>query len=267
MRVGVKGFCLSVLAVAFGACAGELSERERVDARIQYDLGVEQLSKSDLTGALQSFTRSESLDPSFPDLHNAIGLVYFAMKRYDDAEKHFKQALELKPKWSEAHNNMGIVLSTKGEYDRAVEHFKIALNDVLYDSPSHAEGNMGYALYRKGDRVAAIKHIKNATLVNPQFCRGFLWLGEIHQEGNELREAERYLDRFIERCVLDSNLKVSIDAYSKSEAYMRLGQVTLAAGNSQRSRSAFQQCMSIGRDTPWYEVCDDAVRKLPAVTQ
>jgi type IV pilus assembly protein PilF len=255
---------LAVLLLSLSACAAEITEKDRVDARIQYDLGVDHLSKGNVPGALQAFTSSERLDPSFPDLHSGLGLVYIGINRYDDAEKHFKIALELKPQYSDVRNNLGLLYTIQGKYDEAIEQFRLALQDVLYATPSHAEGNMGYAYYKKGDRVKAIKHLKNATLVNPKFCRGYLWLGEIYQSGNELKDAERYLDRFIERCLLDQNTKAAVDAASASEVYMRLAQVTLAAGNAPRARSAFQQCMDAGRDTPHYDICDEGLKSLPA---
>ena len=254
---------IPLVLMSFAACAAEISEKERVDARIQYDLGVDHLSKGNVPGALQAFMSSERLDPDFPDLHSGLGLVYISINRLDDAERHFKRALELKPAYSDVRNNLGLVYLIRGEWDKAIEQFKIALQDVLYATPSHAEGNMGYAYYKRGDRAKALKHLKNATLVNPKFCRGYLWLGEIYQEASELKDAERYLDRFIERCVLDPNLKSMVDAAAQSEVYLRLAQVTLAAGNAPRARSAFKSCIDAGRDTPHYDMCDEGLKQLP----
>jgi type IV pilus assembly protein PilF len=262
-RLAWARFLASFCLLFFFACAAEVTEKDRVDARIQYDVGVEQLSKGNIAQALTAFNVSESLDASFADAQNALGLTNYALRRYDEARKHYERALELRPGWSEAHNNMGTLLMMQGDFDKAIPHFKSALRDVLYDSPSHAEGNMGYAYFKKGDRVLGIKHIKNATLVNPKFCRGYLWLGEIYQGGQEMRDAERYLDRFVERCVLDPNMKSGIDAASKSEAYMRLGQVTLATGQGGRARVAFRACMDAGEDTPSYDACARSLQDLP----
>jgi type IV pilus biogenesis/stability protein PilW len=256
-----KWACLWFFA---SACAAEISEKDRADARIQYDVGVDALGKGNVPGALQAFQASERLDPSFPDLHSGLGLVYISIGRYPDAERHFNRALELKPQYSDVRNNLGLLYSIQGKYDQAIEQFQLALQDVLYATPSHAEGNMGYAYYKKGDRMKAIKHLKNATLVNPKFCRGYLWLGEIYQASNELKDAERYLDRFVERCLLDPNLKSLVDAAAQSEAYLRLAEVTLAAGNAPRARSAYQACVAAGRDTPHYDACDEGLKKLPA---
>jgi tetratricopeptide (TPR) repeat protein len=190
--------------------------------------------------------------------------VYISIRRYDDAERHFRIALELKPGYSDARNNLGMLYLIQEKWDKAIDEFRVALQDVLYATPSHAEGNMGYAYYRKGDKTKAIRHLKNATLVNPKFCRGYMWLGEIFQASAELKDAERYLDRFVERCLLDPNLKASIDASATSEVYMRLGQVTLAKGDAPRARSAFKSCVDAGRDTPHYDYCDESMKKLPA---
>lgn len=249
-----------IVLLALSACAGEISERDRVNARIQYDVGVEHLSKGNLSGALHAFLQSEQLDTSFADLHNALGLVYMSLGKYEEAAASFAKTLELKPTWSDVHNNLGTVLLMKGQYDRAIKEFRVALADVLYATPSHAEGNMGYAFFKKGDQIQGIKHIKNATLVNPKFCRGYMWLGEIYQVSGELRDAERYLDRFIERCLLDPNIKATVDAAATSEVYMRLGQVVMATGNTARAKLAFQACVDAGKDTPFFDDCDRGLR-------
>jgi len=248
-------FLASLCLLGSAACAAEVSEKDRVDSRIQYDVGVEQLTRGNFSGALQAFSISERLDGEFAEAHNALGLVNYAMNRPDEARNHYGRALVLRPTWSEVHNNYGILLLSNGDYDGAIKHFKTALKDVLYDSPSHAEGNMGYAYFKKGDRTAALKYIKNATLVNPKFCRGYLWLGEIYQASKELRDAERYLDRFVERCLLDANLKNTIDAAAKSEVYMRLGQVTQDQGQLGRAQASYQACIDAGRDTPSFDAC------------
>src|SRR5205814_1477188 len=96
-----------LLLVFVSACAAEVTEKDRIDARLQYDMGVEQLAKGNTQQALGALATSERLDGAFPDLHNALGLVYASMGRYDDSEKHFLRALELKPDYSDVHNNLG----------------------------------------------------------------------------------------------------------------------------------------------------------------
>lgn len=261
-RLSLSARVLSLVVLSFAACAHEASQQELQSARINYDVGVDHLSKGQLAPALSALMNSEKLDPSFPDLHNALGIVYMALGKLDDAERYMRKAIELKPTWSEAHNNLGTVLLQKEQYDAAAVEFKYALADVLYPTPSHAEGNLGWAMYKKGERITGIKHIKNATLVNPKFCRGYLWLGQIYQENSEWKDAERYLDRFVERCLLDNQIKVQVDANIASEAYMRLGQIETAAGNAPRAKVAFESCMKVGQDTPYYETCDKSFQQF-----
>ncbi len=240
----------------------QASEKEKASARIQYDLGVDNFSKGNVTGALAAFEQAERSDAQFADLQSAMGLVYLALGKYPDAEKHLKQALLIKTGWSEAHNNLGNVYLAEKRYDEAIAEFELALGDVLYPTPSLAEGNMGYAMYKKGDKDTGVKHIKNATLVNPKFCRGYMWLGEIFQSDNEWREAEKYLDRFVERCVLDASVKNMVDAETSAEVYYRLGQVEEGSGNLPRARSAFDTCKQAGNETPFYEACERALKKI-----
>lgn len=250
------------LGASLISCAHEVSQQDLQSARINYDAGVDYLSKGQMTPALSALLNSEKLDPSFPDLHNALGITYMAIGKLDEAEQHLRKAIELKPGWSEARNNLGTVLMQRKNYEGAIVEFKAALSDVLYPTPSHAEGNLGWALYMRGERTAGLKHIKNATLVNPKFCRGYLWLGQIYQEGQEWRDAERYLDRFVERCLLDNQIRTQVDASIASEAYMRLGQVEVASGNKPRAKVAFESCVRAGEDTPYFDTCDKQLRTI-----
>lgn len=245
-------------------CAGavEISEKDRSAARIQYDLGVDDFNKGNVPAALAALSSGEKLDPTFADAQNALGLVFLALEKYDDAIVHFKRALELKPNWSEARNNLGTVYMVQKKYDLAIEQFKAAFGDVLYQTPFLAEGNLGYALYKKGDHEMGIKHIKNATLIDAKFCRGYMWLGEIYQQEGNWREAERALDHFVDHCVLDASVKGQVDATSQMEVYMRLGQIEASSGNLGRARAAFGSCLKLGQDLPYFDTCERGLKTM-----
>jgi len=246
------------------ACAGvvEVSEKDRSAARIQYDLGVDNFNKGNVPGALAALSQGEKLDPNFADAQNALGLVYLALDKKVESIAHFKRALELKPNWSEARNNLGTVYMSQKNYDPAIEEFKTAFGDVLYPTPYLAEGNLGYAMFKKGDADMGIKHLKNATVINPKFCRGYMWLGEIFQQQGNWRESERYLDRFIDHCVLDASVKGQVDPTSQMEVYMRLGQIEASSGNIGRSHAAFASCLRLGQDLPYFESCERGLKQL-----
>lgn len=255
---------LYMAVVVLAGCAGtvEISEKDRSAARIQYDLGVDNFNKGNVPGALAALSQGEKLDPTFADAHNALGLVYLALGKYEESIGQFKRALELKPNWSEARNNLGTVFMVQKKYDLAIEQFKAAFGDVLYSTPFLAEGNLGYALYKKGDHEMGIKHIKNATLIDAKFCRGYMWLGEIYQQENNWRESERALDHFIDHCVLDASVKGQVDATSQMEVYMRLGQIEASSGNIGRSRAGFESCLRLGQDLPYYEACERGLKQI-----
>ena len=75
----VKALCLCALA----ACVAQASEKEKASARIQYDLGVDNFSKGNITGALAAFEQAERNDAQFADLQSALGLVYLNARFYD----------------------------------------------------------------------------------------------------------------------------------------------------------------------------------------
>jgi Flp pilus assembly protein TadD len=48
------------------------------------------------------------------DAHNALGVVYAMVGRYDDAVVELKAAIELKPGRAYLHSNLGYALMLKG---------------------------------------------------------------------------------------------------------------------------------------------------------
>jgi tetratricopeptide (TPR) repeat protein len=64
---------------------------------------------------------------------NALGEVFFAEKRYSDAEKMFRRAIRMGakagggPHYATALNNLGAVYHVRGQTDRAYEYYEKAL--------------------------------------------------------------------------------------------------------------------------------------------
>lgn len=71
--------------------------------------------------ALESAVRRQ---PSFPDLHNLLGLALSLAGEPLRAESHLQKALELNPKYAEAHLNLAILLFERNAYSTARDHLR-----------------------------------------------------------------------------------------------------------------------------------------------
>ncbi|MEK7111887.1 MAG: tetratricopeptide repeat protein, partial [Patescibacteria group bacterium] len=87
--------------------------------------------------AIQSFNQSIALDPTNPNLRIALGGVYYALGRYDEAIRVFELAVLSKPDLANAHYNLAVAYREKGEIEKAIEQMKLVLSLVEKDSSDY----------------------------------------------------------------------------------------------------------------------------------
>ena len=75
------------------------------------------------TVALEKAKRRE---PDKASIREALGIAYFRIRRYDEAEAEFRTALELSPVNDYAHYALGRCLEMQGRQAEANGHYKLA---------------------------------------------------------------------------------------------------------------------------------------------
>ncbi len=221
------------LAAALLGCAGHrgVTAKQRDQAAIQYDLGVEALRACDARTALEHFQQSVRTDPGLDLAHAALGLTYHVS--FADPLKaiaHYKRALELRPKSPEVNCNLANVYLDLGRYEEAISLYEKALEDILYKTPFIAENNLGWCHYKRGDVEKGVDHIRTAIIANPRFCLGYRNLGLIYAEqGDHARAAENFA-LYAKHCP------------DSPDAQFRLGVALLKVGDRAGARQAFARC-------------------------
>jgi Flp pilus assembly protein TadD len=75
------------------------------------------------TVALEKAKRRE---PEKTSIREALGIAYFRIRRFAEAEKEFRDILELRPVDHYAHFALGRCLEKQGRADEAVGHYRLA---------------------------------------------------------------------------------------------------------------------------------------------
>ena len=88
--------------------------------------------------AIQTYTQAVALDPTNPNLRIALGGVYYALGRYDDAVDAFKLAVLVKPDLANAHYNLAVAYREKKNFDAAITEMNSVLALVDKDSSDYA---------------------------------------------------------------------------------------------------------------------------------
>ncbi len=222
-------------------------------ARIRYDLGVQAANEGKIQEAVKALREAIKKDPSFPDAHNAIALLYHvSLGRPDLAEPEYKKALDLKPDYAEAANNYCALLLDLKRWKEAETYCRKALSNVLYPTPHLARGNLAMALYHQGRTDEAITELKAALLTQPKFCVGYRSLGRIYDETGETAKALDAFEHFVKACP------------DRAEAHFLLGQVRLKTGDVTGAKTAFERCSTLAGTDPVGEQCRRARGALEA---
>ena len=94
-----------------------------------YDLfqqGRKHLKKGMPAQATVSLEKAKAREPDKASIREALGIAYFRIQRYEEAESEFRAMLEISPADDYAHYGLARALEKLGRRDEARGHMKLA---------------------------------------------------------------------------------------------------------------------------------------------
>ena len=91
-----------------------------------YQLGRARLREGMAAQATVPLEKARRLEPDKASIREALGIAYFRIKRYSEAETEFRKMLELAPVDDYAHYALGRCLEKQGREHEANGHYKLA---------------------------------------------------------------------------------------------------------------------------------------------
>jgi Flp pilus assembly protein TadD len=94
-----------------------------------YDLfqqGRRHLRKGMAAQATVPLEKAKRLEPGKASIREALGIAYFRIQRFAEAEVEFRAVLELAPADDYAHYALGRCLEQQGRHQEANGHYKLA---------------------------------------------------------------------------------------------------------------------------------------------
>ena len=94
-----------------------------------YDLfqqGRAHLRKGMAAQATVALEKAKRREPNKTSIREALGIAYFRIRRWEEAEAEFRAVLELSPADDYAHYALGRVLEKQGREAEANGHYKLA---------------------------------------------------------------------------------------------------------------------------------------------
>ena len=225
------------------SCATSVSEKNRKNSEVFYELGVETLAKSRLEESFRHFKKSVEENPRNHWGHYGLGIIYQANNDYDHAIESYLQAIQLQKNFSEAKNNLGICYMAKGQHNEAIKIFQDVLNDPFYKTPAHAYGNLGLSYYQQQDYQKAVHYTKTALKIQPQFCLGYKNLALIFEAQKEYLLAINYLRQFLSICYESKVLSQYVTSQTLSEIYHSLAKDYLLLHQTDKAIQSLESCI------------------------
>jgi tetratricopeptide (TPR) repeat protein len=94
-----------------------------------YDLfkqGREHMAAGMNAQATVALEKAKRREPEKTSIREALGIAYFRIRRFAEAEQEFRDILELQPVDHYAHFALGRCLEKQGRPQEAVSHYKMA---------------------------------------------------------------------------------------------------------------------------------------------
>jgi Flp pilus assembly protein TadD len=96
------------------------------DAYDNFQEGRRRLKKNMPAQATVALEKAKRLEPQKASIREALGIAYFRLARWQEAEAEFRAVLELSPTDDYAHYALGRVLEKQGREAEANTHYKLA---------------------------------------------------------------------------------------------------------------------------------------------
>lgn len=133
-------------------------------AQIHYNIGVCFYRLNQFDKAVTEFERAVEFNPNYEKAFYALGMAMSDLKKFDEAEKAFRQSLKLSNN-GETWFDLAIVLFEMKKFDESAESFQ---NAIRFGSESigASHNNLGVVYALKGDFLKAENELLLARKLN-----------------------------------------------------------------------------------------------------
>lgn len=126
--------------------------------------------------SVSAFIRAVQLKPGSAILRNNLGFELLYLQRWDEAERHLREAGRLDAKLSQAHINLGLLLGRTQRPDQAVEAFRTVLPEA------DAYYNLGLLQRAQGQYGQALATFRRVLAINPKFTAAQRQLTQVERK-------------------------------------------------------------------------------------
>ena len=147
---------------------------------VEYIKNIANLSDA----AIKESNTAVSLDSTYYQAYNAMGVANLKLGNKNDAQTLFKTALKNNPNFAPAYDNLGNVAMLDGDLDQAEKYYLQAIKCNSHNPTSMY--HMGQVEARRGDYTKALTWLNHSLHINPNSSPGWNLQGELYlKQGNQ----------------------------------------------------------------------------------
>jgi len=150
-------------------------------------IGMALYDEGDLKQAIEYFQKALQLKPDSPSAHNNLGFALQKQGKLNEAATHFTQAVQIDPDFVLARNNLANALVLQDRLDEALDQFHAILR--LEPDSAYAHDGLGIVLQKQGKLTEAIVHFTKAVQIMPNSSQAHLDLGSTLLEKGSVSQA------------------------------------------------------------------------------
>lgn len=139
---------------------------EKTEDFICFELGRELVNLENIDEAIIYFERAANINEDFNYLL-AIGGLYIAKGRLEDAEKILKKANNMQPGNSSLNDNLGIIYAKRKEFNKAIRKFEKAIELNPKSADAHFNLGLVYREIKKNNKMKI--YFEKAVELNPAY--------------------------------------------------------------------------------------------------
>ncbi|MDF1744045.1 MAG: tetratricopeptide repeat protein [Gimesia sp.] len=102
----------------------QILESDALQWEALYYLGTLQLQRGELDTSIANFLKVVQMRPEMPDVHNNLGVAYYALGKSQEARQSFERAIQIHPHYESAYFNLGSLLESRGVLTEAASCFQ-----------------------------------------------------------------------------------------------------------------------------------------------
>lgn len=191
----------------------------------RYQKALSDYQSSDNVSSVLAALESLILDfPIFEDSYEALSVIFYNLKRYDEAIATLKKWLRLNPNSIMAHTNLSRCYVAKGMILDA-EHEQAEARRLTWKAELKAKKEKAPLI----DSDEQILRFKQVIELDPKDVLGYFSLGKVYFEAGKVRDAIDQLER---------GLRVDPE---HSSSYLLLGQALEKFGDKLKAKEIYRQ--------------------------